>query len=173
MIHVFRTFQATAVITAAVVFSLSSVGCAADNGDNRTAGHVLNATSPDGHPLRQVPADAAPKLTLKVNKDSASGWNLHLVTKNFTFTPEHAGESAKAGEGHAHLYMDGKKLARVYSPWFHIPVEAVPEGKHTLSASLTANDHTVWAVTNKIITAEVTITNGASEGDAHAHAHMR
>ncbi|MFD5514000.1 hypothetical protein ACFWIB_40785 [Streptomyces sp. NPDC127051] len=171
MIHASRTLQAAAAMTAAVVFGLLTAGVAANSGDSRTVGHVLNVTSPDGHPLRQVPADAAPKLTLKVSKDSVSGWNLHLVTEAFIFAPEHAGGPVQANEGHAHVYVDGRKIARVYGPWFHVPAEAVPEGKHTLSASLTANDHTVWAVANKIITAEVEITGGASDGAAHAHKH--
>jgi len=42
-----------------------------------------------------------------------------------------------AGEGHAHLYLDGEKVARVYGRWFHIP-EPGP-GAHSVRVTLNAN----------------------------------
>ncbi|MFB7174158.1 hypothetical protein ACFCYM_25555 [Streptomyces sp. NPDC056254] len=171
MTPAFRTVRANFALVTAVIFGISTAGCAASSDDSRTVGQVVNATSDDGHPLRQVPADAAPKISLEVKKDSDAGWNLHLATKAFTFAPEHAGGPARANEGHAHLYMDGRKIARVYGSWFHLPADAVPEGKHTLSATLTANDHTAWAVSNKVIGAEVEITRGAGDGGVRIHKH--
>ena len=37
---------------------------------------------------------------------------MHLVTENFTFTPEKIDQESEGSEGHAHVYVDGKKIAR-------------------------------------------------------------
>ena len=80
-----------------------------------------------------------PSLKIEIVKDSVSGWNLHLVTKNFKFSPEHVNMKPVQGEGHAHLYVDGEKRARLYGPWFHIG-NLLP-GKHTIRVTLNANNH--------------------------------
>ena len=51
-----------------------------------------------------------PELSLEVIKDSSAGWNIHIKVKNFRFTPENIDKAPLASEGHAHLYVDGKKL---------------------------------------------------------------
>jgi len=58
---------------------------------------------------------------LHASKDSNKGWNLHLPVKNFTFTPAQVGESnEQTNQGHVHLYVDGKKHARLYGEWYHL-----------------------------------------------------
>jgi len=135
-------------------------------------GRLLKATSADGHRLREIPADGAPSVRLRVAEDPAGGWNLHLITERFRFTPERSGGPARAGEGHAHLYLDGEKIARLYGPWYHLDGSAVPPGEHTLTVSLNANDHTVWAVDGEEIDDEATVTGGQhSDGHEHGHDH--
>ena len=86
-----------------------------------------------------LPLDAAtPTLAVELVPDPVSGWNLHVETENFAFAPEHAGAPHVPGEGHAHVYVDGEKIARLYGPWLHVP--ALPPGA-TLEVTLNANDH--------------------------------
>ena len=99
---------------------------------------------------------AVPEVSFTVEKDSLSGWNVHITTPNFEFTPENFGKDHVPGEGHAHLYIDGKKEARLYSRWYHIP-NLLP-GKHTLRVTLNANNHDEYVFDNKVISAEETIT---------------
>lgn len=167
---------ACTLATAAV---LAPVGCASDPGPSpeaqqtASAGRLLPATSPDGHRLREVPASEAPTVRLQVREDPASGWNLHVITERFRFAPERTGQQARPQEGHAHLYLDGEKIARLYGPWYHLAPSAVPHGEHTLTVSLTANDHTAWAVNGEPIQATATITGTGeaghdyAKGDAH------
>lgn len=92
-----------------------------------------------------VPAGpGAPGLKLSVVKDPETGWNLHIQTRNFTFAAANAGATHKDGEGHAHLYINGEKRARVYGDWFHIA--ALPAGQVQVSVSLNTNDHHALAV---------------------------
>ncbi len=95
--------------------------------------------------------DAIPTLELEVIKDSAAGWNLHLKTENFTFTPEKIDQETDGGEGHAHIYVDGQKVARIYGPWFHLT--GLTSGPHTIRVSLNANDHSEFVLNDKPIEA--------------------
>ena len=98
----------------------------------------------------------APTLDFRVAKDAASGWNLHIVTTGFRFAPESVNAPHRPGEGHAHVYVDGKKVARIYGPRFHLGT--LPPGRVTLSVTLNANDHSALAVAGRPLTAEKTIT---------------
>lgn len=80
-----------------------------------------------------------PAITAIIQKDPVGGWNLNLQTKNFTYNAAAAGLENKQGEGHAHIYVNGAKLARIYGDWFHIG--ALPKGHNMISVTLNANDH--------------------------------
>ena len=95
--------------------------------------------------------EAAPTLNLEVIKDSAAGWNLHLVTENFTFTPQKIDQDTNGGEGHAHVYVDGKKISRIYGPWFHLT--GLTSGAHTIRISLNANNHSEFVFNGQAIEA--------------------
>jgi hypothetical protein len=85
---------------------------------------------------------SAPTVEIVAHPDAMAGWNLEIKTTNFRFAPEHASGAVLPNEGHAHLMVDGKKLARVYGNWFHIPKEAaVGAGQHEVLVTLNANDH--------------------------------
>lgn len=136
--------------------------------ESLSPGEVLEETAPDGHPLREIPAEEAPSLELEAEPDDHGGWNIHLVTEGFEFTPEETGGSARGGQGHAHLYVDGEKFARLYGPWFHLPQDAAGDGESTLTATLNANDHTTWAVDGAPLEVEQEI-DSADAAEPHDH----
>lgn len=98
----------------------------------------------------------APTLAMSLTPDPGTGWNLHVVTTNFRFSPRNVGAAHVAGEGHAHVYLDGVKLARLYAPWMHIA--DLPAGEHVVAVTLNANDHRALAIDGKPLRAETTIT---------------
>lgn len=101
-----------------------------------------------------LPAGApAPTLAISLAPDPVSGLNLHIQTTNFTFAPEHSGGPHVPGEGHAHLYVDGVKIARLYGPWAHIA--ELPLGAGELSVILTSNDHKTLAVNGLALAATI------------------
>ncbi|WP_030720248.1 hypothetical protein [Streptomyces sp. NRRL F-2580] len=133
-------------------------------------GTLLPTDDGAGHRLREVPAQGAPEVQLTVRPDSEDGWNLQVTVKNYRFTPDSTGGAALPGAGHAHLELDGRKVARLYGPWFHLPAAQVPEGAHTLTVRLYADDHTAWAVSGKPVEAAAQLTAtapGASAGHSH------
>ncbi len=87
---------------------------------------------------------AAPTLGIEVTRDPMSGWNLRIETTNFRFSPENASGPHLDGEGHAHAYVNGQKVARVYGPWFHLGT--LPEGEVAVTVTLNSNDHRTLAV---------------------------
>ena len=93
----------------------------------------------------------APTVSFAITADSASGWNIHIETEHFKFAPEKINQDASAGEGHAHIYVDGFKMARVYSDWFHL--KKLTPGEHTVVVSLNANDHSALHYQGKPISA--------------------
>ena len=80
-----------------------------------------------------------PTIIAAIYKDPIGGWNLNLRTTNFTYNAAAAGLKNKEGEGHAHVYVNGVKLARIYGDWFHIGM--LPKGNNIILVTLNANDH--------------------------------
>lgn len=165
------------VVAAVVLAMVAIAGCAEGESTsdgsaaNGSVGQLLDKTSADGHQLREVPADEAPRVRLEVAEDSDSGWNVHLDTEGFAFAPERVGEAARPGEGHAHLYLDGEKIARLYGAWYYLSASAVPSGEHELRISLNANDHTTWAVDGKPVSDTARIVSTGKADGHHDHDH--
>lgn len=111
-----------------------------------TVGSVaLSATGlPPGMQLKDFPVvdgSPVPTISLEVRQDSMDGWDVHAITTDFSFAPEHLGGTAVAGEGHVHLYVDDR-LIIMLSPWFHL--DALTPGTHTIRVGLFNNDHSVY-----------------------------
>ncbi len=92
-----------------------------------------------------------PRISLLAERDPHSGWNLQLFAQNFRFMPEAVNQDAQPGSGHAHLYVDGGKRARLYGPWFHLP--DLGKGTHQIRVTLNSNDHRVLAMYGEPIAA--------------------
>ncbi|MCY3979764.1 MAG: hypothetical protein OXG23_16815 [Chloroflexi bacterium] len=88
--------------------------------------------------------DGSPQVTLTLFPVNGGGYNLRLQTQNFIFTPQNVDGDPIPGEGHAHLYIDDVKIARLYGEWHHL--ESTPEGAETLTVALYANDHSAFTV---------------------------
>lgn len=119
------------------------------------------------HQMIEVPAETAPSVKLTVTEDTKSGWNVHVETSNFTFTPDKAGMANVMGEGHAHLYLDGEKISRIYSNYFHLDKEF--DGSKTFKVTLNANDHSEYAIDGQVIAAEQVVAHDHSQSDPHDH----
>ncbi|MDJ0640358.1 MAG: hypothetical protein QNJ20_16145 [Paracoccaceae bacterium] len=105
-----------------------------------------------------VPAGPdAPSLELNLVPDPETGWNLNVITENFAFAADNAGLAHKDGQGHAHLYVNGEKRARVYGPWFHI--DSLPPGEVEVEITLNTNDHRSLAVDGEMVKAMVVVKN--------------
>jgi len=129
----------TALAGPSLLFNLSQTSVIAHEmkpsaGDaHESVGHAHQAVEvPPGKPV--------PTVNLVVRPDRMKGWNLEVKVTNFTFAPERVNtKSTSVNEGHAHLYIDGKKISRLYGTWYHL--ETLPAGTHKVTVSLNTNDH--------------------------------
>lgn len=116
-----------------------------------------------------VSAEDAPKVELVVTEDAKSGYNIKIVATDFVFTPEDVNGDNVMGKGHAHLYVDGEKVARLYSPYFHW--DGTFEGTKEFRVTLNANDHSEYAVDGEVIEVSQTVTHD-SDAEGHDEMHM-
>ncbi|MDZ7744858.1 MAG: ZIP family metal transporter [Candidatus Saccharibacteria bacterium] len=113
-----------------------------------------------GEAIEIADESLVPTLELELLDDNKQGYNLHIETTNFTFSGEHVGEEPEIGEGHAHIYVNGEKISRIYTDVVHLP--DVHEGDK-VRVTLNAHDHSEFAHDGEIISATTTA------GDDHSH----
>lgn len=119
------------------------------------------------HPQFNIPEGAvAPKVMLHPYKDSMGGWNIHIMTENFIFAPQSAGKDDVMGEGHAHLFVNGKKTARVYGNWVHL---SLGKGTNKVKVNLTTNSHKDYYYNGKAIEAEIELNEDRDVKTQHQH----
>jgi len=122
-----------------------------------------------------VPSDIKqPKLSLKLTKDSIDGYNLTLITQHYLLIPppENSSmaelmkvsieKSSNFVEGHAHLYINGIKIQRIYGKTIHIPHRYLKNGINTISVTLNNHGHMYWVAKNKKILATLYVDSNKS-----------
>ena len=111
------------------------------------------------HPLYEVDERLrVPQITLEATPDEIDGYNLSILVSNFTWAPFAVNQEPEPGKGHAHVLVNGHKIARLYGNWFHLPGSVLCEGKNEVTVTLNANDHGEWVHQGKHIEARVTVT---------------
>jgi hypothetical protein len=92
-------------------------------------------------------AAQAPTLALMLKDSDAGGLTLVLDTTRFRFAPEHVDGAHVAGEGHTHLYIDGKKIGRIYAPRYEL--RPLTPGVHEIEVGLYTNNHMAYVADGK------------------------
>lgn len=115
-------------------------------------------TAPMAHAGIEVDASRpAPTVAIQAVKDTKDGYNLRIVTDGYVWTPQDAGGEPTQGEGHAHLYVNGVKVARLYGEWFHLPGDKLADGENVIEVTLNADDHSEWLRGGEHVAASVTV----------------
>jgi hypothetical protein len=106
--------------------------------------------------VHEITQEIAPKATLDIQKDPTGGFNVHVVTSTFVWRPEMASMQHVPGEGHAHVYLDGRKIMRIYNEWFHLNTYqfSTKSGEQLLSIEFVGNDHSPYTIQGLPIGAE-------------------
>ena len=111
-----------------------------------------------------VPESVKPvALSLALTKDAMSGFNLTLHTRHYNLMPPRqnlsmdesmaASINADSGyvEGHAHLYINGEKIQRIYGENVHLPEALFKQGTNSISVTLNNHGHMAWTMKGKKI----------------------
>lgn len=93
------------------------------------------------HDVVRIPNEyTPPSVKIHVNQDNSGTWFLKIDTDNFTFAPEKVGLSEPSyTEGHAHLYVNGEKINRLYGEYYNLG--ELRSGSNQIKVSLHSNNH--------------------------------
>lgn len=91
------------------------------------------------HGTQVANSDEVPSIALMVTPDAKAGYNLALEVDNFTFAPQNVNQPHQPNEGHAHIYVNGEKLARLYGRHYHLAT--LPVGMNHIEVTLNSNTH--------------------------------
>ena len=117
-------------------------------------GHHSMGAGVDHHELTMgTPIDMS--VGVEATLDGTSAANLKITTEGFTFAPENVNGPHVDGEGHAHVYVDGVKINRVYGPWYHLG--GLAPGERSIRITLNANSHEQYAKGDHPVEATTTL----------------
>ena len=78
-------------------------------------------------------------IAVIAEQDYAGGVNVRIDTEGWRWAPEEVNLANAPGSGHAHVYVDGVKINRVYGPYYHL--EDVEPGMREIRVTLNSNSH--------------------------------
>jgi hypothetical protein len=141
-----------------LVFVYGEVGANGENGHAHSTDTMadMNHYEMTHGKIELSGAAQRPSVEIKIHRDPVSGWNIEVITENFRFSPEHAGRKHVPGEGHAHLYIDGVKITRLYGRWYYLGT--LSPGTHEIEVTLNANSHDDFTVHGEKISDSETVT---------------
>lgn len=106
--------------------------------------------------LAGYPKSDVPGVWMEISKDARSGYNIHFITSNFTFTPEKVNTDHVMGEGTLTLFVNGDKVARVYNEWYHL--ELPEKGTYEIVVTINANTQSEYTIRGTPISSRETLT---------------
>ncbi|MFY0661075.1 MAG: copper chaperone PCu(A)C [Shimia sp.] len=98
--------------------------------------------------------EPAPRIAISAN-ETEDGWQIDVLSDDFEFTPNLVDGPHVPGTGHGHIYLNGLKLGRLFSPTTKIG--HLPPGQHEIRITLSTNDHRAYVIGDKPVTASIRI----------------
>ena len=140
----------------------------AETGGGLGHGHGESAGG-DGHgPMSQDPIESEVPVSVEISAavEPNGGVNVFITTKNWRWAPDEVDQGHVPGAGHAHIYVDGEKIDRVYGPEYHLT--GLSPGSHEVRVTLNANSHNELLVDGELVEDTVSVT---VEESSHAGGH--
>ena len=113
------------------------------------------AMPPAPEEVGQVEAPAGMAVAISLAPDPLGGANLTVTPQGFTLAPAKVNAPNVDGEGHPHLYVNGVRLGRIYSP--HLHLGKLAPGMNEVRVTLNTNMHQEYAHNGQTIEAVATI----------------
>ena len=116
-------------------------------------GHQMKKAIGMKHFVKIIPAayKTPPSVKIRLEKDAHTkgALNLFLDIENFRFAPDEVNKTSKINEGHAHLYLNGKKLTRLYGASYFM--DKLPKGNLEIRVTLNTNMHEELSYKGKLV----------------------
>ena len=138
-----------------------------DHGDHDHDPTPVPTAMVDEHDHDHGPTEANSEMSVEVEAfpDSVSGVNVHLIPTGFAFDAGGVNGEHVDGEGHAHVYVNGVKITRVYTPWVYLG--DLEPGDHEIRVTLNANHHPEYTWNGRVVEATTRITVPEPHGHTH------
>lgn len=109
-------------------------------------------------------------VAITAEPDAQGGVDVQIATEGFQFAPDSVDQPHTPGAGHAHIYVDGVKLGRVFEADYHI--DPLSPGQREIRVSLNTNDHSDLVYGGAKVESTVTVTV-PDVGQAAEHGHQQ
>ncbi|HEY9651584.1 MAG TPA: hypothetical protein V6C95_13025 [Coleofasciculaceae cyanobacterium] len=120
--------------------SLSKPVLAHESAGGSSQGSMMSGEGMHEHKTMEIPSgQPIPSVDLIVHPDAMGGWNIEAKISNFRFAPDKINQDSNPQEGHAHLYVNGKKLTRLYGSWYYL--SNLTPGSYNITVTLNTNRH--------------------------------
>lgn len=130
---------------------------------HETQQHIEEDTGHDHEGYELSGHGNLPTVSASLVPDTKGGYNLHVEVTGFLFRADKAGSEPVANEGHAHIYVNGEKVARLYGTDFHLPM--AEEGDE-VKVTLNAHNHAEFTHHGEAIS-DTVIAGSEEEHDDH------
>jgi hypothetical protein len=140
--------------------------------DNHSGEHGHN-----GGAAETLVSEAPVGVSITAEVDARGAVDVGIDVEGMRFAPELVDQAHTVGVGHAHIYVDGEKLGRVFESSYRI--ENLPPGDHEIRVSLNTNDHRELVYDGRVAEDTVTVTvpdvgqgsasDGHSQDGHHTH----
>ncbi len=97
----------------------------------------------------------APELSLNLEPLASGRWRLTVEAAHFQFTELCVAEASALPVGHAHIIVNGEKVASAYQPIIDLDLEG--EGLHQITVILRGQDHRALIGKDGLIAASMRI----------------
>ncbi len=121
------------------------------SGDDGTSGHGHGSMSQDA-----IESEVPVGVEISAAAEPGGGVNVFIATENWRWAPEEVNKDHSPGAGHAHVYVDGVKVNRVYGPAYHLT--GLSPGTHEVRVTLTTNSHDEMLVNGELVEDTVMVT---------------
>ena len=123
---------------------------------------MLATTEIHQHKSRMISANIPiPKIEVSVFKDRTDGVNIHVAVEYYRLNaPDKAVDVESETEdgvlqGHAHVFVNGSKVRRLYGNDMHIPKDWLVDGVNQIAVSLNSHNHENWMVGDHTVMSSV------------------
>ena len=112
-----------------------------------------------GHDM-PVESEMPVSVSITAEPDEAGGVNVGIMTDGWRWAPEEVNLENSSGAGHAHIYVDGVKINRVYGPAYYL--EGLEHGDREIRVALNTNAHEAIIYNGELAEDTVTVMIGDS-----------
>ncbi len=125
-------------------------------------GHAGSASSHQHGSHDVLESENPISISVTAEQDGAGGVNVRIDTDGWRWAPEEVNMANAPGAGHAHVYVDGVKINRVYGPYHHLT--GLEPGTREIQVTLNTNSHNELTYNGQKLEASTMIAIKESSG---------